>query len=131
MSRSSAVAMLLIESAKASFLLTREHRLLEREWDSVCGDPSIQSMVIHNTLPSSGLFKRITQPKPTASDFEKIRLEFRSRLKTFERFDEIKACFHGYEAEFLLYGELCGIVSEGIEEIAWERLGTELEELNL
>jgi len=62
MSRSSAVAMLLIESAKASFLLTREHRLLEREWDSVCGDPSIQSMVIHNTLPSSGLFKRNQRP---------------------------------------------------------------------
>jgi len=129
MSRSSAVAMLLIEAAKASFLLTREHRLLEREWDSVCGDPDIQGMVVHNTLPSSGLFKRITQTKPTAADFENIRQEFRGRLKTFERFDEIKACFHAYEAEFLLYGELCGIVSEGIEEIAWERLGTELEEL--
>lgn len=122
MSKSNAVSMLLIETAKKSFLLCGEHKLLEREWDSVCSDPIIQSFVNNNAITETTFFKKITRSKPTPDDFENLRSEIRPRLKAIERFDEMKACFHGYEAEVLLYGELCGIISEGIEEIVLEKL---------
>lgn len=129
MSKASAVAMLLIESAKRSFTNPGVRTITNHAWSETCSDPSIQKYVVSNLETSGGFFKKLTNKPPTASDFQTLHDELLPRVSFLSQLDPLQAVFHGYVAEDLLYGEVCGIFSEAIEEIAIEKLAEELESL--
>ena len=128
MSKQTAVAMLLIESAKRSFTGPQVRVITIQAWKEACTDSSVQSFVAKNLNTSTGFFKRAVS-SPSNADFMELHDELQHRVSSLSQLDEIQAVFHGYAAEFLLYGEICGVISEGIEEIAIEKLTQELHDL--
>lgn len=129
MSKSAAATILLIESAKQSFTNTSVRTITNHAWSETCSDPSVQAYVARNIHPSANLFKKLTNKSPSAADFRALHDELSPRISSLSQLDELQAVFHGYAAETLLYGEVCGIVSEPIEEIAAEKLEEELAQL--
>jgi hypothetical protein len=129
MSKALAISMLLVEAAKRSFSSHSVRTISKLAWSETCRDPKVHKFVATNLSPSEGLLKRLVALSPTASDFEELHIELLPRINSLSKLDEVQAIFHGYAAEILLYGELCGIFSEAIEEIAIEKLTEELESL--
>lgn len=126
MSKHSAVAMLLVEAAKRSFSDTGIRTITNVAWTATCGDSSVQKYVSSNLNPSAGFFKKLSPISPSSSDFEALHDKLLPRINALSQLDELQAVFHGYAAETLLYGEICGVVSEPIEEIAADKLEAEL-----
>jgi len=121
--KTKALAHLLIETARASFQISGEHRLLEKEFIHLAQDPETVNSITKYIREPSGLFSRASIPDPTPEDFRSLGEEYRNRLGYFERLNEVRALFHAYEVEVLLYGdEMPGFYYEGIEEDVWERL---------
>lgn len=129
MSKQTAVAMLLIEAAKRSFTSPQVKSITHQAWTEVCSDPTVQAFVSQNLNVSTGFFKRAISSSPSPSDFRELHDELQHRVSALSQLDELQAVFHGYTAEVLLYGEICGVVSEGIEEIATEKLEEELAQI--
>lgn len=125
MSKESAVALLIIETAKKSFESFGQERLDVRVWDEVCHDLVVQKDVIRNYANNKSIF-RVTKNRPTSSDFEDLRKEYRNLLDNFLRVPALRSLFLCYRAEVELFDELCGFISESIEEIVWEKLIEEL-----
>ena len=129
MSKAAAVSMLLVEAAKRSFSSPNVRAISQVAWSETCRDPKTQKLVATNMNPSRGLFGTRVTASPMASDFETLHDELLPRISHLSRLDEVQAIFHGFAAELLLYGEICGIVSEGIAEIAAEKLEEELAQI--
>ena len=128
MSKNTALAYLLVETARQSFRLNAGHKLLAAEWDDVCSNPDIQKMINNSVRQPTGFFKSNKGNDPTPEDYEALRLEIRPNLARFERRDEIRALFYEYEAETLLYPGDWEDMSEGFEELVIERLETDFNE---
>jgi len=127
--KSKALAHLLIETARASFQISGEHRLLAKEWTHLSRNPETVKMIIGWIREPSGMFSKRSSSDPTVEDFQQLGDEFVQRLGYFERLNEIKAVFHAYEVEVLLYGDdMPGLYYEGVEEDAWERLVAHIDE---
>ena len=129
MSKQLAVAMLLVEAAKRSFSNSNVMTISNPAWTETCQALDVQKYVSRNLNSSGGFFKKLSTITPSSSDFEALHDELLPRISALSKFDELQAVFHGYAAEVLLYGEICGVISEGIEEIAIEKLAEELESL--
>jgi len=129
MSKAAAVSMLLVEAAKRSFSSPNVRAISQVAWSETCRDPKTQKLVATNINPSRSLFRKRVTASPMTSDFETLHDELLPRISHLSRLDEVQAIFHGYAAELLLYGEICGAVSEGIEEIAIEKFTEELHDL--
>lgn len=128
MSKNTALAYLLVETARQSFRLNAGHKLLAPEWDEVCSNSDIQQMINSSIRQPSGFFKSRNSADPTPEDYEELRKEIRPRLSNFERRNEIRALFHEYEAESLMYPGDWEIMSEGFEELVIERLEADFDE---
>ena len=128
MSKNTALAYLLVETARQSFNLNAGHKLLAPEWDEVCNNSDVQKMINNSIRKPSGLFSSAKSNDPTPEDYEELRKEIRPRLANFERRDEIRALFHEYEAEALMYPGDWEIMSEGFEELVIERLEQDFNE---
>jgi hypothetical protein len=129
MSKAAAATLLLIESARRSFNNPGVRTITSHAWSETCSDPSIHRYVANNLDSSGGLLKKLTNKSQSASDFQNLHDELLPRVSFLSQLDPLQAVFHGYVAEDLLYGEVCGIFSEAIEEIAIEKLTEELESL--
>ena len=129
MSKQTAVALLLIEAAKRSFSSPQVRSITKTVWSEVCADPAVQTFVSRNLKASTGFFKRAISSSPSPTDFQELHDELQHKVSSLSQLDEIQALFHGYAAEVLLYGEICGVVSEGIEEIVAEKLEEELAQI--
>ena len=128
MSKHTALAYLLVETARQSFRLNAGHKLLAPEWDDVCSNSDIQEMINHSIRKPTALFQSRKANDPTPDDYEALRNEIRPNLARFERRNEIRALFHEYEAETLMYPGDWEIMSEGFEELVIERLETDFNE---
>ena len=128
MSKHAAIAYLLVETARQSFRLNTGHKLLAAEWDDVCSNPDIQEDTCQFIRQPAGFFQNKKANDPTKEDFEDLRNEIRPNLARFERRDEIRALFHEYEAETLMYPGDWELMSEGFEELVIERLTADFDE---
>ena len=128
MSKNTALAYLLVETARQSFRLNAGHKLLAPEWDEVCSNHEIQKMINYAIRKPSGFLRSSKANDPSAEDYEALRLEVRPNLARFERRNEIRALFHEYEAETLMYPGDWEMMSEGFEELVIERLEADFDE---
>ena len=125
MSRASAAALIIVESARRSFNISSGKKILEPELESVCKDPKFQRVVVDSVVKKPGLFSRRSE-SPTPDDFRSLFEEISSKLNWLNSTNEVRALFLEYEVEDLLYPGDQGVISEGLEEIVFEKLSEKL-----
>jgi hypothetical protein len=124
MSKGTAVAIILIETAKQSFELTGEQCLLPVVLKDVCLDESVQKHIKHNI--SGGIFSK--KPTPSNDDYLALYEELKPQLKRFENNRVLQAICKAIECDRLLGFEGDDVVLDTVEDFGIGKIEAEYDD---